>query len=160
MCFLRVFVYIYGYCEYILSQDISRGLEFVRTYVTEHKIRGVHGPLIELFECDQKFRKCVETTAGNRYVCIVCMPVCMFVLYFRSIYFSAECVCGGEKEEEDAHVHSVLRVCAWTAVCRLFHVVVDTDDVAAQLISQLNRHRAGRTSPMILSYPPMSMVLF
>ena len=31
----------------------------------EHKIAGVHGPLIDLFEVPEQFVKCVEITAGN-----------------------------------------------------------------------------------------------
>jgi len=34
----------------------------------EGAIAGVYGPLIELFDCEEKFYKCVETTAGNRCV--------------------------------------------------------------------------------------------
>lgn len=34
--------------------------------VEENKISGVYGPLIELFEADEKFRVAVDVTAGNR----------------------------------------------------------------------------------------------
>ncbi len=33
----------------------------------EQKIKGVYGPLIDLFDCDERVRKCVEVTASNRF---------------------------------------------------------------------------------------------
>ncbi|XP_024525303.1 structural maintenance of chromosomes protein 3-like [Selaginella moellendorffii] len=45
--------------------DIRRGLNSVRRICRDHNISGVHGPLFELLDCDDKFFTAVEVTAGN-----------------------------------------------------------------------------------------------
>ncbi|KAI3876650.1 hypothetical protein MKX03_027672, partial [Papaver bracteatum] len=45
--------------------DIRRGLNSVRRLHKDHKIPGVYGPIIELFECEDKFFTAVDVTAGN-----------------------------------------------------------------------------------------------
>ncbi|KAL0550704.1 hypothetical protein IC582_009764 [Cucumis melo] len=45
--------------------DVRRGLNSVRRICKEYKISGVHGPIIELLDCDDKFFTAVEVTAGN-----------------------------------------------------------------------------------------------
>ncbi|KAI5060757.1 hypothetical protein GOP47_0025177 [Adiantum capillus-veneris] len=45
--------------------DIRRGLNSVRRICKDHNISGVHGPLCELLECDEKFFTAIEVTAGN-----------------------------------------------------------------------------------------------
>ncbi|KAL7127032.1 hypothetical protein ABFS83_14G226900 [Erythranthe nasuta] len=45
--------------------DIRRGLNSVRRICDQHGIGGVHGPVIELLDCEEKFFTAVETTAGN-----------------------------------------------------------------------------------------------
>lgn len=45
--------------------DIRRGLNSVRRICKDHNIPGVHGPLCELLDCDEKFFTAVEVTAGN-----------------------------------------------------------------------------------------------
>lgn len=45
--------------------DIRRGLASVRRIQRDHNITGVHGPLAELLECDEKFFTAIEVTAGN-----------------------------------------------------------------------------------------------
>ncbi|KAK0604878.1 hypothetical protein LWI29_020472 [Acer saccharum] len=45
--------------------DVRRGLNSIRRICREYKINGVHGPIIELLECDEKFFTAVEVTAGN-----------------------------------------------------------------------------------------------
>ncbi|CAK9190374.1 unnamed protein product [Sphagnum troendelagicum] len=47
------------------SGDIRRGLQSVRKICKEHNISGVHGPLAELLECDEKFFTALEVTAGS-----------------------------------------------------------------------------------------------
>lgn len=45
--------------------DIRRGLNSVRRICKDHNIPGVHGPLCELLDCDEKFFTAIEVTAGN-----------------------------------------------------------------------------------------------
>ncbi|GAB2233977.1 hypothetical protein Drorol1_Dr00003208 [Drosera rotundifolia] len=45
--------------------DVRRGLNSVRKICKDLGIRGVFGPIIELFDCDVKFFTAVEVTAGN-----------------------------------------------------------------------------------------------
>lgn len=52
---------------YFPEQDIRRGLQSVRRIIKDHNITGVHGPLAELLECEEKFFTALEVTAGNRY---------------------------------------------------------------------------------------------
>jgi len=47
------------------SGDTRRGLQSVRKICKEHNISGVHGPLAELLECDEKFFTALEVTAGS-----------------------------------------------------------------------------------------------
>jgi len=53
--------------SYLYEQDIRRGLASVRRITKDHNITGVHGPLAELLECEEKFFTALEVTAGNRY---------------------------------------------------------------------------------------------
>jgi structural maintenance of chromosome 3 (chondroitin sulfate proteoglycan 6) len=50
-------------------QDVRRGLNSVRKICKNHNISGVHGPIIELLNCDEKIFTAVEVTAGNRSPC-------------------------------------------------------------------------------------------
>ncbi len=50
----------------VYEQDTRRGLQSVRKICKEHNISGVHGPLAELLECDEKFFTALEVTAGSR----------------------------------------------------------------------------------------------
>ncbi|KAL9266604.1 Structural maintenance of chromosomes protein 3-like protein [Drosera capensis] len=45
--------------------DVRRGLNSVRKICKDLGIRGVFGPIIELFDCDVKYFTAVEVTAGN-----------------------------------------------------------------------------------------------
>ncbi|KAH7431805.1 hypothetical protein KP509_08G067300 [Ceratopteris richardii] len=45
--------------------DLRRGLNSVRRICKDHNITGVHGPLCELLDCDEKFFTAIEVTAGN-----------------------------------------------------------------------------------------------
>lgn len=40
-----------GQLERSIARELNRGLQSVRALVTEHNIQGVHGTLMELFEC-------------------------------------------------------------------------------------------------------------
>ena len=51
--------------QYTMDRELFNGLTAIRKAVKDNNIQGYHGPLIELFTCDEKFRKSVETTAGN-----------------------------------------------------------------------------------------------
>lgn len=46
---------------------ISRGLESLKRVVSEKRIRGVYGPLIENFRSRERFFTAIEVTAGNRF---------------------------------------------------------------------------------------------
>ena len=52
-------------CKY-LFQHINNGIDTVKKIVQERNIQGVYGPLIENFQCNEKFFTAVEVTAGNR----------------------------------------------------------------------------------------------
>ncbi|GJP45295.1 hypothetical protein CLOM_g4699 [Closterium sp. NIES-68] len=54
-----------GQLDKSTPRDIRRGLFSLRQIVRDHSIRGVHGPLLELVGCDDKFVTAVEVTAGN-----------------------------------------------------------------------------------------------
>ncbi|KAI9116787.1 hypothetical protein K1719_012153 [Acacia pycnantha] len=51
--------------DHAIPGDVRRGLNSVRKICREYKISGVHGPIIELLNCDEKFFTAVEVTAGN-----------------------------------------------------------------------------------------------
>jgi structural maintenance of chromosome 3 (chondroitin sulfate proteoglycan 6) len=57
--------------EYTMDKDLYRGLQTVKRAAEQQGMRGVHGPLIELFKTEKKFIKCVETTAGNQLFNVV-----------------------------------------------------------------------------------------
>lgn len=85
--------------EFAVARDINRGLLAVKRIVRDHSVGGVHGALIELLDCDERFNTAVEVTAGNS----------------------------------------------------LFHVVVETDEVASRIIHHLNQEKGGRISFMPLN---------
>ncbi|KAJ0985643.1 hypothetical protein J5N97_003999 [Dioscorea zingiberensis] len=45
--------------------DIRRGLSSIDRIVKDHKIKGVHGSILQLIDCEEKFFTAVEVTAGN-----------------------------------------------------------------------------------------------
>jgi len=49
-----------------LNNDTNNGLKSTKRIVDDNKIGGVHGPLIELIQCDPKLHTAVEIAAGNR----------------------------------------------------------------------------------------------
>jgi structural maintenance of chromosome 3 (chondroitin sulfate proteoglycan 6) len=49
-----------------VDKTTNNGLQAVKRITAENRIPGVYGPLIELFEVDNKFMTAVEVTAGNR----------------------------------------------------------------------------------------------
>ncbi|KAK7320513.1 hypothetical protein VNO77_30059 [Canavalia gladiata] len=51
--------------DHAIPGDVRRGLNSVRKICREYNISGVHGPIIELLNCDEKFFTAVEVTAGN-----------------------------------------------------------------------------------------------
>eukprot|EP00850_Spirogloea_muscicola_P012247 SM000078S22106 [mRNA] locus=s78:418815:427691:- [translate_table: standard] len=51
--------------------DIRKGLIALKRICKDHHIMGVHGPLIELLDCEDKFNIPVEVTAGNSLFHIV-----------------------------------------------------------------------------------------
>ena len=57
--------------EYSMARDLHKGLAAVQRIVKERGITGVHGPLIELMECDNRFNSAVEAAAGNQLFQIV-----------------------------------------------------------------------------------------
>eukprot|EP00301_Raphidiophrys_heterophryoidea_P004522 c11960_g1_i1.p1 GENE.c11960_g1_i1~~c11960_g1_i1.p1 ORF type:complete len:1246 (-),score=410.48 c11960_g1_i1:60-3728(-) len=48
-----------------INKATSVGLRAVRRLAQDHQIAGVYGPLLELFDCDDKVMTAVEVTAGN-----------------------------------------------------------------------------------------------
>ncbi|KAK7389419.1 hypothetical protein VNO78_24445 [Psophocarpus tetragonolobus] len=53
--------------DHAIHGDVRRGLNSVRKICRQYNISGVHGPIIELLNCDEKFFTAVEVTAGNRF---------------------------------------------------------------------------------------------
>ncbi|XP_027187788.1 structural maintenance of chromosomes protein 3 isoform X2 [Cicer arietinum] len=51
--------------DHAIPGDVRRGLNSVRKICKSQNISGVHGPIIELLNCDEKFFTAVEVTAGN-----------------------------------------------------------------------------------------------
>ncbi|KAL8029530.1 hypothetical protein ABFS82_14G227100 [Erythranthe guttata] len=51
--------------DHAIPGDIRRGLSSVRRICDQHGIGGVHGAVIELLDCEEKFFTAVEATAGN-----------------------------------------------------------------------------------------------
>ena len=45
---------------------MRKGLNLVTKICKEYNIFGVHGPIIELLNCDEKFFTVVEVNAGNK----------------------------------------------------------------------------------------------
>ncbi|RDD37399.1 Structural maintenance of chromosomes protein 3 [Trichoplax sp. H2] len=84
-------------------KGISRGLESLKRVVSEKKIKGVYGPLIENFRSRERFFTAIEVTAGNR----------------------------------------------------LFHVIVDTDRTAAQILNHFNHMKL----PGEISFMPLNKLI-
>lgn len=57
--------------EFTMPRDLQRGMAAVQRIVKEHNIEGVHGPLIELMETDERFHAAIEASAGNQLFHIV-----------------------------------------------------------------------------------------
>ena len=57
--------------EAAAPRDVTRGLNSVKRLVREHGIDGVHGTVLELFECPHALNTAVETVAGNALFNIV-----------------------------------------------------------------------------------------
>lgn len=70
-----------------MNKVTAAGIAAVSRLTEEHRVRGVYGPLIELFQCSEALATAVEVTAGGS----------------------------------------------------LFHVVVQSDDVASQLIELMHQ---------------------
>ncbi|KAI9341941.1 putative chromosome segregation protein SudA [Obelidium mucronatum] len=82
-----------------MDRNTSSGLQAIKKIAARQNLRGVYGPLYELFDVDERYKTAVEVVGG----------------------------------------------------ASLFHVVVDTDDTATQLLNALNRDRAGRVTFMPLN---------
>ena len=54
-----------------MAREINRGLASVNRIVKEKGIQGVHGTVIELFECDEQFFTAVEVTGANQLFNVV-----------------------------------------------------------------------------------------
>jgi len=58
--------------QFAADREILRGVKSVKEYVAANKIKGVHGPLIELFRTERPiFDACVEAVGGNSLFNIV-----------------------------------------------------------------------------------------
>ena len=57
--------------EFSMPRDLQRGMAAVQRIVKEHNIEGVHGPLIELMQTDERFHSAIEASAGNQLFHIV-----------------------------------------------------------------------------------------
>ncbi|KAK4689553.1 structural maintenance of chromosome 3 (chondroitin sulfate proteoglycan 6), partial [Tremellales sp. Uapishka_1] len=52
----------------MMDKDTSNGLRAVTQIADRLKLNGVYGPLYELFEVSDRYKTCVEVTAGTRWV--------------------------------------------------------------------------------------------
>lgn len=57
--------------EAAAPRDVTRGLNSVKRLVAQHTMHGVHGTLMELFDCPPALNTAVETVAGNSLFHIV-----------------------------------------------------------------------------------------
>ncbi|KAF9604993.1 hypothetical protein IFM89_012157, partial [Coptis chinensis] len=59
--------YLNRFCHWFCYafRDIRWGLTYAQRLCHDHKIVGVHGTIIELLSCDEKFFTAVEVTARN-----------------------------------------------------------------------------------------------
>ena len=57
--------------EAAAPRDVTRGLNSVKRLVQQHRIEGVHGTLMELFDCPAALNTAVETVSGNALFNIV-----------------------------------------------------------------------------------------
>ena len=44
--------------------DVNKGLEAVKRICSEHNIQGMHGPVIQLFDCNPQLNMAIDATAG------------------------------------------------------------------------------------------------
>lgn len=51
--------------ERVVPADIIRSLNACKVIINEHRIKGVHGPISDLIDCDDQFRPAVEVAAKN-----------------------------------------------------------------------------------------------
>lgn len=82
-----------------VNKVTAAGISAVARLTEEHRVRGVYGPLIELFQCSEALATAVEVTAGGS----------------------------------------------------LFHVVVQSDDVASQLIELMHQVCISDSRCMVLA---------
>mmetsp|Transcript_16431 Transcript_16431/g.41507 ORF Transcript_16431/g.41507 Transcript_16431/m.41507 type:complete len:1206 (+) Transcript_16431:144-3761(+) len=54
-----------------MPSSAARAIRFLNKYVDEHKIKGYHGPLINLFECNPSYFTAVEQEGGGRLFNVV-----------------------------------------------------------------------------------------
>ena len=57
--------------QHSMSRQQSEAISAVRRIVKQKKIRGLHGMLIELISCDDKFNTAVDVAAGNQLFQVV-----------------------------------------------------------------------------------------
>lgn len=48
-----------------MPRDVSRGLQALERLARDHGLRGVHGPLIDLFDCAPQLAVAVDVAAGG-----------------------------------------------------------------------------------------------
>ena len=103
----------------------TQGLERL---VTEHNVSGVHGRLVDLIDCAPQLSTAVEVTAG------------------------VDSIVRGENKCGSAD-HCILSSDAPPSSSgnQLFHVVVETDDVAMRCSELLVQYKLGRVSFMPLN---------
>lgn len=100
-----------GELEKAIPAHVRKTWREVQKVVQEHNIGGVHGPIIELFQCHARYNRAVEAVAGNA----------------------------------------------------LFHVVVDTDEIAVRISKHLRESRCtffplNKLARKPITAPPTSLV--
>ena len=84
-----------------MPRDVARGLSSVKRFVREHRIGGVHGTLIELFQCAPQLYTAVEVRCVGSALHLSCVthesalgtPIFVGVLLSSSSNVRVLCTC-------------------------------------------------------------------
>ncbi len=139
-----------------MAREIAEGTNNLFKLVRDHGVTGVAGRLIDLIKCPQQLYRAVEVTAGecdtHTHTHIHC-----HVKPIPRRGKSRVAHITSKRTRDQRRVHIVLQVgLACVCVCvsagnSMFHVVVDSDDVALRCTRLLQQHKAGRVTFMPLN---------
>ena len=124
-------------------QAVNRGLDSVKRVVEEKQMSGVYGPLLENFTCEPRVFTAVEVTAGNR-----CAPPSLQGRFYGLTTYIAVMYVLHNVRRSYTYLRPLIS-CLYTESHpagllpshRLFHVIVDTDRTASQILSIMNKQK-------------------